>query len=149
VSRDYSTWKYLRFLMKTHMLWHTYSKANISLISSLCFEIKHKGKKNAACIFLKKEPHLCSGAHFKTLYPTVLAVTTGQYFNWVEYVINLGFTCRTSSAYISWGIPCLNIRNSGEKKKGESRSAFSSRNTLHPQIYNKIWLLWTFFSELG
>lgn len=31
--------------MKTHMLWHTDSKANISLISAQDFEIKHKGKK--------------------------------------------------------------------------------------------------------
>lgn len=36
--------------MKTHILWHTDSKANISLISSLDFEIKHKGEKNAAGI---------------------------------------------------------------------------------------------------
>lgn len=49
--------------MKTHILWHTDSKANISLISSLDFEIKHKGKKNAAGILKKKQTkqksHIC------------------------------------------------------------------------------------------
>lgn len=31
--------------------------------------------------------------------------------------MNLGFTFRISSAYTSWGISCLKIRKSGEKKR--------------------------------
>lgn len=67
--------------MKTSILWYKTAKQTLHSFPLWILKLRAKGRKRQLVFKNQKQAHMCSGSHFKTSCPTVLAFTAGHSFD--------------------------------------------------------------------